>query len=136
LGIDALVPICNRLNTPIKAERRNALLGAAQRPERQSHFIARGAEAHHHMQNQAKKINAEAAALKRALCHPRRLEILSFLIRRHGGAEAGSLAEELDLTLAQATYHLKVLEGAALVADADSLGQGTTNRYVVVAPSG
>ena len=82
------------------------------------------------MQNELKKITGEEAALKRALVHPRRLEILSFLTQKRGGTEA-DLADGLGLTFPVVAYHLKVLESADLVADTESPEQGATDRYVV-----
>jgi len=86
------------------------------------------------MRSETKKITAEEAALKRALAHPRRLEILSFLTQKRGGTEA-DLADGLGLTFPVVAYHLKVLAGADLVADTESPEPGATDRYVVATPN-
>jgi len=85
------------------------------------------------MQNQPKrnrKAKTEEAALKRALAHPRRLEILSFLAQKRGGTGA-DLADGLGLTAALVVYHLKVLKSVDLVADTGGPEQDTAERYVV-----
>lgn len=86
------------------------------------------------MQNEPEKINAEAAVLKQVLANPRRLEILSFLTREQGGTEA-DLAAGLGLALPQVGYHLRVLEGAGLVAEVTGPEQGVVDRYLVATAS-
>ncbi|MGE5282807.1 MAG: winged helix-turn-helix domain-containing protein [Chloroflexota bacterium] len=82
------------------------------------------------MASQPRKTSAEEAALRRGLLHPRRLEILSCLTRKQGGTEK-ELADELGLPVPQVVYHLKVLEGADLVADTDSPKRGSADRFLV-----
>ncbi|MGE5283008.1 MAG: ArsR/SmtB family transcription factor [Chloroflexota bacterium] len=79
-------------------------------------------------------MSAEEAALKRALAHPRRLEILSFLTQKRGCAEA-HMADELGLAFPLVAYHVRVLESADLVADTENPEQGATDRYVVATPN-
>lgn len=85
------------------------------------------------MQNQPDKTKEKETALKRALFHPYRIEIFT-LLRKQGGTEA-YLVDELELTAAQIAYHLKVLEDANLVADADSPEQGSADRYLIATPT-
>lgn len=86
------------------------------------------------MPSQAKKTRSDGVALRRVFFHPRRLEIFSLLSRRKGGTEA-YLADELELSAAQVTYHLKVLEGADLVSDAESPEAEPADRYFVATPT-
>ena len=65
----------------------------------------------------------------RAVAHPVRLQILSLLT----GAEmsATEIARELDITQANASYHVRVLASAALVVEAgtESIRGGMAKRY-------
>ena len=65
----------------------------------------------------------------RAVAHPVRLQILSLLT----GAEmsAAEIARELDITQANASYHVRVLAAAALVVEAgtESIRGGVAKRY-------
>jgi predicted ArsR family transcriptional regulator len=74
------------------------------------------------------------ALTRRALAHPRRTEILCYLIQ-HGDGEETELADSLGLALAVARYHLRVLNDADLIAHADGQGPGTDERYVATAPA-
>lgn len=77
------------------------------------------------------------ALIRRALAHPKRTEILCYLIQ-HGdgeGAEETELADSLGLALAGVKYHLRVLQDADLIAHADDQGPGTDERYVATAPA-
>jgi len=73
------------------------------------------------------------ALIRRALAHPRRREILCYLIQ-HGDGDETELADSLGLALAGARYHLRVLHDADLIAHADDQGAGTDERYVATAP--
>lgn len=65
----------------------------------------------------------------RAVAHPVRLRILSLLT----GAEmsAAEIARELDITQANASYHVRVLAAAALVVEAgeETIRGGVAKRY-------
>ena len=65
----------------------------------------------------------------RATAHPVRLQILSLLT----GAElsAAEIARELDLTHANASYHLRTLADAGLVVEAgeEKIRGGVAKRY-------
>jgi DNA-binding transcriptional ArsR family regulator len=71
---------------------------------------------------------AQVAAL-RAMAHPIRLRILSMLT----GApmSAAEVARELDITHANASYHLRLLSDAGLLVDAgeESIRGGKAKRY-------
>ncbi len=82
------------------------------------------------MQGQGKQSSHEETVLKRAVRHPKRLELLGYLASRKGGTE-GELAEALGLTLPRVTYHLGVLRSADLVAQVEDAEPGTAGRYVV-----
>jgi DNA-binding transcriptional ArsR family regulator len=65
----------------------------------------------------------------RAMAHPARLQILSLLT---GAAlSAAEVARELDLTHANASYHLRLLREAGLLVDAgeESIRGGKAKRY-------
>lgn len=65
----------------------------------------------------------------RAMAHPVRLRILSLLT---GSAmSAAEVARELDLTHANASYHLRLLSDAGLLADAgeETIRGGRAKRY-------
>jgi len=84
------------------------------------------------MAHQSKKTNEETD-LKRAIAHPRRLEILSYLTRKRGSTQA-ELAEELGLSTSLVAYHLMVLENADLVSDdVDGLGR-SADRFLIATP--
>jgi DNA-binding transcriptional ArsR family regulator len=73
--------------------------------------------------------NADAVSALRAVAHPLRLRILSLLT----GAElsAAEVARELDVTHANASYHLRVLAGAGevVVAGEEKIRGGVAKRY-------
>lgn len=52
--------------------------------------------------------------LKGVILHPKRLAILSYLMRKRGSG-VPELGKALDLSSGQLGYHLKVLQGAGLV---------------------
>jgi len=63
----------------------------------------------------------------RALSHPKRVELLSFLADRTDGEGVGGdeLAQAFNMHIRLAEYHLQVLQGADLVATvADDGGSG------------
>jgi predicted transcriptional regulator len=80
------------------------------------------------LQDQGKQPNHAKPELKRVLVHPKRLEILGYLIRQ-GGAGEGELTKALDLTAPRAKYHLTVLHDADLIAQV----QGGDHGYSYVA---
>jgi DNA-binding transcriptional ArsR family regulator len=73
--------------------------------------------------------DADAVASLRAVAHPLRLRILSLLT----GAElsAAEVARELDVTHANASYHLRVLAeaGEVVVAGEEKIRGGVAKRY-------
>jgi DNA-binding transcriptional ArsR family regulator len=69
--------------------------------------------------------------LKRAIRHPKRLELLGYLAGNKTGMERVELAEVLGSTLPLVNYHLRVLQGADLVTHVEDSESGTTHRYVV-----
>lgn len=57
------------------------------------------------------------AQTQRALAHPKRTEILSYLMQKSGeaGADENQLADSLGLSTVQVKYHLAILRDADLV---------------------
>jgi DNA-binding transcriptional ArsR family regulator len=57
------------------------------------------------------------AQTHRALAHPKRAEILSYLTQKRGeeGADESRLADSLGLSKAKVKYHLAVLRDADLI---------------------
>ena len=78
------------------------------------------------------------ALIRRALAHPKRTEILGYLMQSEDGegTDEGELANSLGLAMAGVRYHLKVLHDADLIAHPDDQRQGTGKRYVATAPAG
>jgi len=75
----------------------------------------------------------EDTALKRAVRHPRRLQILGFLAGSEAGRDESDLAEALGEPPARLRYHLKVLQSADLVAHVGD-GEGAERYAVAVQP--
>ena len=74
------------------------------------------------------------SVIKRALSHPNRLAMLSYLMEKQGtGTEEEELVEVLDLPAPRVKYHLLVLQSAGLIAHVDDLEQG---RYIAAASAG
>lgn len=74
-------------------------------------------------------VDPAAVATLRAMAHPLRLRILSLLT---GAAmSAAEVARELDLTHANASYHLRQLHGVGLltIAEEESVRGGRAKRY-------
>ena len=73
--------------------------------------------------------DTEAVSTLRAIAHPLRLRMLSLLT----GAElvAAEVARELDITHANASYHLRVLleAGVVVVAGEEKIRGGVAKRY-------
>ena len=82
------------------------------------------------MQNGSKQPAGETA-LKRAVRHPKRLEILGVLAGSKTGIDEAELVEALGESPSKMRYHLSVLQSANLVEDP---AQETCGRYVVVYP--
>jgi DNA-binding transcriptional ArsR family regulator len=74
-------------------------------------------------------------ALKRAIRHPKRLELLGYLAGKKSGTEEDELAEVLGLTPPLVKYHLGVLQSADLVAYVEESARGAADRYIVAVPS-
>ena len=71
----------------------------------------------------------DAISALRSVAHPVRLRILSMLTAR--AMSAADVARELDLTHANASYHLRVLHdaGELLVESEEKIRGGTARRY-------
>jgi DNA-binding transcriptional ArsR family regulator len=82
------------------------------------------------MQAKGKPTNS---ALRQALSHPRRIEILVYLTKKGTGTDEAELAEAFDLPVPRVKYHLLVLQGANWITPADDLEQG---RYIAAASAG
>jgi len=85
------------------------------------------------MQGESKQFSQEDIALKRAVGHPKRLELLGCLARSKTGMEEAELSEALGLTPSLVTYHLGILRSADLVAHVEDAKPGTPLRYVALA---
>jgi len=72
----------------------------------------------------------EDTVLKRAVRHPRRLQILGFLAGSETGCDESDLAKALNEPPAKLRYHLGVLQSADLVAH---VGHGEAARRYAVA---
>ena len=84
------------------------------------------------MQDQSKQPKPAEPAIKRALGHPKRLEILGYLTQK-GGADEGELVEALDLSAPRLGYHLSVLGNADLIVHLEERERGAAGRYVAAA---
>ncbi|HEY7950820.1 MAG TPA: helix-turn-helix domain-containing protein [Solirubrobacterales bacterium] len=87
------------------------------------------------MQDQGKQPDKAELALKRALEHPKRLEIFGYLIQKDGADEA-KLVEALDLTVPKVKYHLTVLHDAGLIVQVEGGDHGQAGRSYVAASAG
>jgi DNA-binding transcriptional ArsR family regulator len=78
--------------------------------------------------------------IKRALAHPRRLEIFGYLVQKMGAGERGASEFELAVALgmagAKVKYHLTVLRDADLISHTDDFIPGAPDRYMAVVPAG
>jgi len=86
------------------------------------------------MRDQGKQSSHDEIVLKRAVRHPKRLELLGYLAGKKSGTEEDELAEVLGLTPPLVKYHLEVLRSADLVAHVEE-SAGGADRYIVAAPS-
>jgi DNA-binding transcriptional ArsR family regulator len=85
------------------------------------------------MQDEGKHPQADPV-LKRALSHPRRLEVLDYLMqKKEAGTGEAELAEALDLSSPRVGYHLLVLQNADLIVPVADREQG---RYIAAASAG
>jgi DNA-binding transcriptional ArsR family regulator len=71
--------------------------------------------------------------IKRALSHPKRLEMLGYLRQKGTGTDEAELVTALGLDAPRVKYHLSVLQSAGLIAHIDDRKQETTGRYVAAA---
>jgi predicted ArsR family transcriptional regulator len=85
------------------------------------------------MQGESKESSFQDTALKRAVSHPRRLEMLDLLAKKETGIDQVELAEALGLNPSLVKYHLRILCSADMVAHVEGSEPGTIDRYVVVA---
>jgi DNA-binding transcriptional ArsR family regulator len=71
--------------------------------------------------------------LKRALSHPGRQEILSYLMQKRDGTRTAGreIAEALGLSVAKVRYHLTVLHDAELIAIDEEQGRDETERSYI-----
>jgi predicted ArsR family transcriptional regulator len=78
------------------------------------------------------------AQAQRALAHPKRTEILGYLVqKREGtGTDENELADSLGLTTTKVKYHLTVLHDADLISHANDRDTGPTERYIAAAAAG
>jgi DNA-binding transcriptional ArsR family regulator len=72
--------------------------------------------------------------LRGAVLHPRRIEILSYLLRKRDGTRELELGKALGLPFPQVEYHLKVLREADLIAQLEARqGREKAGRSFVAA---
>ncbi len=86
------------------------------------------------MQGHSKQPDPPDPAIRRALGHPTRLEILGYLTEK-GGADEAALVEALDLVAPRARYHLAILRDAALIARVASGDPGRSGSMYIAAPA-
>jgi DNA-binding transcriptional ArsR family regulator len=72
------------------------------------------------------------SVVKRALSHPKRLEMLGYLRQKGTGTDEAELVTALDLTAPRVKYHLSVLRSAGLIAHVEGRKQG----YIAAASAG
>ena len=87
------------------------------------------------MQGTSKQPNSSEPTIKRALGHPKRVEMLGCLMQKGAGMDEGELAEALGLTFPLVKYHLMVLHSADLVAQVDDGETGNSGRSYIAAAS-
>jgi DNA-binding transcriptional ArsR family regulator len=85
------------------------------------------------MQSHSKPPNPAEPAIKRALGHPKRLEIFGYLTQK-GAADEAELVEALDLAAPRVRYHLSVLQSAELIAHV--AGGEAGHSYIAAASAG
>lgn len=85
------------------------------------------------MQDQGKQPKPEPA-IKRALGHPKRLEIFGYLTQKDGADET-ELVEMLGLTTPTVRYHLSVLQDADLIVQVEGTEQGGAEGSFIAAAS-
>ena len=85
------------------------------------------------MQKHRGKSSLQNTALKQAVGHPGRQEILGYLAGNKTGIDEVELAEALGLNPPLVKYHLRVLQSADLVAPVKNSEPGAIDRYAVVA---
>ncbi len=86
------------------------------------------------MQDQGKQPNQAEPALKRALGHPKRIEIFGYLTQ-NGGAGETELVEALDLSALTVRYHLSVLHDADLIVQVEGGDHGQAGPSYIAATS-
>ena len=96
-------------------------------------LIARSAGTHKQMQKHSGESSLQGSALKQAIGHPGRQEILGYLEEKKTGIDEVELAEALGLNPPLVRYHLRVLHSADLVAPVEDPEPGAIDRYVAVA---
>lgn len=104
-----------------------------QPPRRDKALAAEGVEQKAIMQGAGKQPQTDSA-LKQALSHPRRLEMLGYLAQKKGaGTDEAELVEALGLSASRVRYHLLVLSNAGLIAHLDDQELGRSDRFVAAA---
>jgi len=85
------------------------------------------------MQDQSQESSFQDTALKQAVSHPKRLEMLGYLAGKKTGIDQVELADALGLNLPLVKYHLGVLCCADMIAHVEDSEPGAIDRYVAVA---
>jgi DNA-binding transcriptional ArsR family regulator len=85
------------------------------------------------MQDQSKQSNRDEAALRQAVRHPKRLQILGHLTEKRAGVDESGLADALGSSRPLVRYHLEILQSAGLVAHAKGPQPDAAERFVVSA---
>ena len=84
------------------------------------------------MQGKSKESSPQETVLKRAVSHPKRLEMLGYLAGKKTGIDQVELAKALGLSLPLVQYHLGVLHCADMVTPVEDSESGTIDCFVVV----
>ena len=89
------------------------------------------------MQDESNRPPEMDAQLKRALSHPRRQEVFSYIMKKGDGTRTDEreIADALGLTVPKVKYHLMVLHDADLIAIDEGQGQGETERSFIASAS-
>ncbi len=85
------------------------------------------------MHDQSKQSSHDEPALRQAVRHPKRLQILGYLTEKRAGVDESGLADALGSSHLLVRYHLKILQSAGLVAHAKGPQSSAAERYVIAA---
>jgi len=85
------------------------------------------------MHDHGKQSSHDEPALRQAVRHPKRLQILGYLTEKRAGVDESGLADALGSSRLLVRYHLEILQSAGLVARTKGPQPSAAERYVVSA---